>query len=601
MDDIKESTPPVRCYSYIRFSSKEQRKGDSLRRQTAYAAEYAKNNGLMLDDSLKITDFGFSAFHGDHISKGALGVFLEQVKAGKIPIGSHLVIEALDRLSRENLLQSYDLFMNLIRAGIVICTAADSMVYGEGAFESIHVMLSAFKLAQGHEESLKKQQRLLKVWETKRGNISKKKLTAMAPEWLTLSKDKSVFKIIPERAEAVKRIFELKLNGCGAMRSTRILNNSEGWKPQSNRGNKLIGWQHSYIERILRSKAVIGEFQPHVRIDGKRQPIGDPIPNYYPRIIDDETFFAVQDQFVRNTRKGGRNGKFNNLFSTLIKCGYCGAPMHYVNKGETIRGGQYLVCDNARRALGCFYHGVRYPTFEKLMLKYCKGLDPTGILPDSSVTQSKLIGLQSSLASKRGKLVDLDKKIDNLTDALIDCPDKKLRDKLKDRLSVLIKQNEQCKEVEKKILNLISQLTSSYADTQIQLDNVKELIDKLPEAPPEIRELLRNRLRSLIDKIVVYPVGNPRLTPEYIESYLFEYKSMVSDATDEEIQQYRLRLTSMIGNMELGFCNVSFQCGSFRTLNLARLPEMPLEFDKEKNRLINRFINRDRVEDKDVY
>ena len=38
-----------------------------------------------------------------------------------------------------------------------------------------------------------------------------------------------------------------------------MLNQSDFWKPQSPRGNKLVGWHRNYIGKILRSKAVIGE------------------------------------------------------------------------------------------------------------------------------------------------------------------------------------------------------------------------------------------------------------------------------------------------------------------------------------------------------
>ena len=292
-----------------------------------------------------------------------------------------------------------------------------------------------------------------------------------------------------------------------------------------------------------------------------------------------------------------KNGKLLNLFGTLAKCGYCGAPMQFINKGPLPKGGKYLVCDNARRAIGCTYHSVQYQPLENLVLKYCKGLDPTGILPDASKTRAEIIDLQNGLAAVRGKLTDTVRKIENLTEAITDSPSKRVRDKLQERLDELMLQSEQGKEEEQKILNQISRLNSDYSITQKQLENIKDLIEKLPTAPPEIRESLRSRLRSLIDKIVIYPVGNPLLTPEYIETYLAEYESMMPEVTEEEIQQYRFQLTSKIGDKKLATCNIYFRSGSIRNLNLFRNPEMPLELDKEGNRLIHRLINEAGVED----
>jgi hypothetical protein len=46
------STPPT-GYSYVRFSSKKQEEGDSIRRQIEGTAAWAKRAGVHLDTSLK--------------------------------------------------------------------------------------------------------------------------------------------------------------------------------------------------------------------------------------------------------------------------------------------------------------------------------------------------------------------------------------------------------------------------------------------------------------------------------------------------------------------------------------------------------------------
>src|SRR5262245_27895429 len=95
------ASPPV-VISYIRFSDQPQQQGDTLRRQTAGTERWCERNGFRLDTSLTVRDLGVSAFRGKHRSdKAALGQFLEAVRRGKVPRGSFLVIENLDRLSRE--------------------------------------------------------------------------------------------------------------------------------------------------------------------------------------------------------------------------------------------------------------------------------------------------------------------------------------------------------------------------------------------------------------------------------------------------------------------------------------------------------------------
>lgn len=48
--------PRPRAYSYVRFSTPEQRKGSSLERQTEKARKYAAEHGLALDAELMARD-----------------------------------------------------------------------------------------------------------------------------------------------------------------------------------------------------------------------------------------------------------------------------------------------------------------------------------------------------------------------------------------------------------------------------------------------------------------------------------------------------------------------------------------------------------------
>ena len=106
-----------KAYSYIRFSSPEQEKGDSLRRQIQLSEEYCKQHGLILEDTLLLTDKGLSAYKGNHRTKGALGEFLRLVEEGKIPPGSVLLVENLDRLSREQILDAINQCTPITTAG----------------------------------------------------------------------------------------------------------------------------------------------------------------------------------------------------------------------------------------------------------------------------------------------------------------------------------------------------------------------------------------------------------------------------------------------------------------------------------------------------
>ena len=107
-----------KAYSYIRFSTPAQAKGDSQRRQNEKAARYAQEHGLVLDTELNLKDLGVSGFSGANVKTGALGAFLKAIELGAVPRGSYLLIENMDRLTRADILAATALFSHIIAAGI---------------------------------------------------------------------------------------------------------------------------------------------------------------------------------------------------------------------------------------------------------------------------------------------------------------------------------------------------------------------------------------------------------------------------------------------------------------------------------------------------
>src|SRR5215207_4053079 len=100
--------------SYLRFSTGEQAKGDSQRRQWSTARAYAAENKLEIIDTLK--DLGVSAFRGKNRIKGALGQLLSLAESGELQRRgiTDLIVEALDRLSRDEIDEAYDQFRRLV-------------------------------------------------------------------------------------------------------------------------------------------------------------------------------------------------------------------------------------------------------------------------------------------------------------------------------------------------------------------------------------------------------------------------------------------------------------------------------------------------------
>ncbi|MFC1896370.1 recombinase family protein [Thermodesulfobacteriota bacterium] len=454
-----------------------------------------------------MTDRGLSAYTGDHRTKGALGEFLNQIEKGNILPGSVLIIEALDRLSREGMLEAIHLLTGILLKGIDLYTAMDDKHFQKTTYDLSDLIISATKLQQGHEESEKKSIRLLAAWQVKRELTRNggRKLTARCPAWLKLSKDLKSFIILPERAQAVNQIFEMKLTGKGTGSIESSLNQEDVWKPTR-------GWQKSYIHKILRNPAVHGEYQPHRKVRDeetgsyKRVPEGAPILDYYPSIVDKDLFSRVQDVIERNRKlagnAGGRNGIVNNLFGHIAVCAACGGPMAFVSKGRPPKGRQYLKCDNARRGLGCIKATFRYDRLEPLILGYCKGLDVRDILPGKGQRQSELSILQSQRQAIEGNLGQIKSKIENVLDSIAGTESRAVRKVLEERVDRMLADRAQLEAEKDALTGKIEKLTNGEQVTSERLRSVWELIEKMADLEGKDRSDLRLNLRAKLRQLI---------------------------------------------------------------------------------------------------
>lgn len=391
----------AKAYSYIRMSTDIQLRGDSLRRQTEASKKYATENDLELVEDFKLEDIGVSAFQGKNVAQGSLGKFLALVEEGQVPKGSYLIVESLDRISRQNPHAATALFLQILQAGINIVTLTDSHVYRADGGNFSDIIVSVVIMSRAYEESRTKSLRVGAAWENKRRNIHKRKLTRVAPIWLKLSEDRSSFELIPERAAVLRAIFDEADLGKGSLQIARRLN-QEGvptFAPSK-------GWYESYVSKVLTNRAVLGEFQPHHYVGGKRVPRGEPVSDYFPAIVSREQFERIQaGRAIRRLKGSGRKGRNNiNLFQGVARCGYCNGRMMIVNKGDGPKGGVYLRCDNARRGADCKASNWPLDHFETAFLWFIEELDVRTVI-DGSEGEEARKALDGQIAIVSAELV----------------------------------------------------------------------------------------------------------------------------------------------------------------------------------------------------
>jgi DNA invertase Pin-like site-specific DNA recombinase len=358
---LKRKTP--KAYSYLRFSTADQIRGDSLRRQTSLAKEWCQRHKVDLVEDYR--DLGISAFHGANADRGALRAFLQKVESGEIEKGSYLIVESLDRLSRTAITDALQMFLGIINSGVVVVTLADDKTYdreriNDGNFTDLIISLTI--LSRANEESRTKSKRISAAWSNKRDMIGQKKLTARCVSWLKLDKEREKFHLIPERVKIVQEIFAMTTAGKGAGFIARELNRRK--VPTFGRSK---GWHISFVKKTIENRAVIGEFTPTVKRDGKVVRL-DPVPGYYPAVISKVAFANVHRLHgVRPSYRG--RGQFN-VFSKVAFDKDTGAPMGYVNKNRG-KGWHYLCCNLAVRGLAP-YHVWQYDDFIGKFLFVCR-------------------------------------------------------------------------------------------------------------------------------------------------------------------------------------------------------------------------------------
>lgn len=149
-----------KLYSYVRFSSVKQREGNSLERQQDTALKIAARYNLELDTTA-FHDLGMSAFKGKNAHEGKLSEFIKQIGA-KVPVGSWLVVENLDRISRDDAWTALDIFKNILSKGIVVVTGMDEKVYKYADVKNnpTDLIISLLMFTRAHDESLTKKNRV---------------------------------------------------------------------------------------------------------------------------------------------------------------------------------------------------------------------------------------------------------------------------------------------------------------------------------------------------------------------------------------------------------------------------------------------------------
>jgi hypothetical protein len=381
---LKHNRLPI-FWSYVRYSTPPQQWGDSDRRQLEAGRHRADELGMQFVDSYR--DLGISAFHSRNKTNGALGRFLEDLRSPPrddpwpMP-GDILHCENFDRLSRADPEDSLKLFMEIIESGIILMVRDQQFTREIMRRERWRWQVVLSELIRAHEESLRKQDLLLKTYEGNRQRARNHKRAMVGnrcPAWLRPIKDPQpgqwpLYEFVPaepdkpRRADMYRQAWEMIDRGVGSPTVANLFNTT-GVPVLAKRkhAKPTQGWTAQLVRQLLRNAAAMGIYRQKKLIDGRRVVVDDceDVEGYYPALVSPALFQRVDAAL--KARSGPHGENYTNLFKGLCICSE--NPNHSVAIGYRSKEGlHYLRCEQSRHSNCPNTASFQYERLERLVL-----------------------------------------------------------------------------------------------------------------------------------------------------------------------------------------------------------------------------------------
>ena len=425
-------------------------------------------------------------------SKRLLAAFIKAIETGEVKAGDVLLVEAIDRLGRKGIRPTQKLVNTILDGGIDIAIlspvekvykASDTNDLG-GAIE-----LAAFAY-QAYVYSENLSYRIKGAYHDKRKKLadgnSEVRISRHTPAWLTLRGNAYI--VDEEKANIVRYVFKRAIDGLGAHRLSAELNEKKMVSPgHSGR------WNTTYLRQLIRQRTVLGEYQPHAMDENnKRRPIGEVLPNYYPRIIDDATWEKANAALDNRVQERCEPKEFINIFAGLMWNGIDDSACHIYQFQQRRADGRKVVY---RRFISNNYKGrergacretVDIHAFEIAFLNFLTEVDLPRDKHNPAVAE--LTAANARLSRVKRRIAELQKALEGDSDfGLLLAPLKNLQ--------------AEKKQLETRVRTAASKASGSQ---HAALDEVRSF-DFLAALDNETRLRLREALKQAIERITIYP------------------------------------------------------------------------------------------------
>jgi len=469
-----------------------------------------------------ISDQGVSAFKGLNMSEGELGRWMDQVRAGMWD-DSHLVMESIDRFSRQNPFTVVAYLSELVNHNITIHDVSLNMLINRT--NSAMLPIVTMSAQRAYEESKIKSDRIRDGWRRKRENAFNNGtiITNKRPQWIDVQDDKYV---LNDKVSIVREIFRLYQTGIGTPTIAKVLNaKGDEWLFESGRL-----WRGESVHKILKNKRVTGTiFISEIIRDynSTSNPVDQKTyeMDVYPIAISKEEFDLVQQLLKTRRPNSGRIStskdteefKKGNIFNSVCRCAKCGEAMYHnvvLAKRDSKKNGvfteeyRYIRCIGERDGL-CDNKALRYEVVEQFVIEHIKGMDFTQILKPNEINPEIEL-VRQRIEEEKAHIQEYELGIERLKNAGKKVPF--------DVLTELEESRDKLKELVER--------QSTFTEVQVDTDYLKSVDPSIlfEQTNIEVRSRIERELSKVIDSIQLYRTGKHYvITLKYINTDVLKH------------------------------------------------------------------------------
>jgi len=480
-------TQKGRVFSYARWSSEPQSAGDSERRQIELAKAWCRRNGRVLEEQ-QYTDRGISGWRGKNRTEGALAALLRVVGPGDT-----ILIEDNDRFSRERPLDSLNALREVVGRDVEVVFLKTGITVNKNNFDDPTILFpNFFQSFLANSENEKKSMRVREAMAARRKLMeSGIPVPGRLPSWLDWDRNRGKPVINQAKVKVIKRIFDMCISGMGLTRIEHALQTSPTITGRDTYIKQKSAWNSFYLHRLLTDRTVLG----YQRSSGLK---------LYPAIIDDETFYkAVAKLKARKKLTVRVKCQNSSLFTSLVRCGKCGATyvrQRAISKGKSY---DYLLCSGyLHQTTPCkTAQAVNYIRLENSFLTLIGNSRFFGLALFGNTGPSKIDALT-------GELEDIQRQIKKYMSLIEndDYPSQRLVQNLK-----LLESKEA--RLDKEL-----QMAQAEAATTMPADQAIDQFKTYLANDPENRCRLREIMRDFVEKIIITKGGRDSEYEVYLKA-----------------------------------------------------------------------------------